>query len=170
MKTSELRKKLKNCRIEIRANEGSYGCMSVWLCIEVQDPYGWDFLCRINSQCNDITYPHEYPKESAKETYSSLYYPGYTGTYAARTEEEIRYSSMNETVGKTLFQIIRSEVDKRNLSYVYPDCEMSQIVSVLVETFKAHIVKNEINGSHDTYEWKRKRREKVESYRASLVN
>ncbi len=166
MKVSEIKKHLKSTKIEIRAKEGTYA-LTVWFVLEMTT---LDYF-RINAQANDCMEVNGYERErKTSKMHYKLNYPGFTGTYAARIEIEHRLFSLNEHSdnAKKLVQVIEKEVEQKNLSYVYPDCQMSQILTAL-ESLGATVVLNETNGCSDSVDWRKKRREKWQSFQDEIL-
>lgn len=159
MKVSEIKKALKGKTIEVRASRSLSGYLSVWAIIDLGHEY-----YRINAQSHDMLLPeHNNGLRDTARTHTSLWFPGFCGTYAVGMEATIKlFETQKHENACKLMKIIRDEIEKKNLRYVYPDCDLSQVMEAL-ESLGAYVKLVSIDGSEDTYQWKKDRRVVVEA-------
>lgn len=168
MKTTQIKKNLKNASIEIRSQEQNYGYLATWLLVRYQDNYGPTTLIRIDAQSNSLLSNDSLTDRKTAKTHNNLWFPGFSGSYAAGCKAEIKFSYGSNDYDNperclNFMKVIRATIEKYNINHVYPDCELSQIVTAM-ERLGSNVTETYINDSSETMEWKRDRRKKVDQW------
>lgn len=133
MKKTELKKILASSLAEFYSTPGNYGIFRGTLAISYPSPFSKsETLLKIDCQANDTR--HADHKNSKESTRSFRHFPGLSGWYACSIETKHNfdlYGSGYESPerAEAFIALIRAEIEKRNLGYVYPDCPMSQIIA-----------------------------------------
>ena len=169
MKTTEIKKNLKNASIEIRSEEQNYGYLSTWLIVRYQNTYGPTTLMRMDAQSNSLLSNNNLTSRTKpRSTHPRLWFPGFSGSYAASCKSEIRFkygSNDYDSPERCLnfMKVIHTIIKKYNIDHVYQECELSQIVDAM-EKLGARITETYINGTDDTLGWKREQHKKIEQW------
>ena len=136
MKTTEIKKALKNASIKITLQESNYGIMSghIWIKYGEYD----DSLVHIKLQSNDILREDGYHHDV--EPRNPLYYfPGYTGFYAPQISTVHKFDGDNTfnwdnpVRASNFIKLINKQISTKNYGYVHPKCSLSQIVAALTD-------------------------------------
>lgn len=166
MKITEIKKALKTGRIEVRSVTKDYGIISTWVLIKYHDNYGLTTLARIEAQANDLTYK-DHKRDDLDEKpncnkHDSVRFLDYSGFYALHANAKIdlreRYDQDDSpTRLLNIMKLVNSVIDAKNLSFVYPECQLSQFIAAL-EILGCSVGLNEIN-YEDAWKWKEQRAE-----------
>lgn len=134
MKIPDIRKTLKNSLAKVRINR-QYGVFSAVLSI-VDPTRDWDrHLVHLEAQANDLRVPDVRPEENVKSFRS---FPDVGAFYAVKIRTISRldgYESGSEdpALAANFFKLIRGVIENKNLRYVYPSCELAQVIAALEE-------------------------------------
>lgn len=170
MKPSHLKKELKNAIVTVKLSSFSYpgDCsgLSAHILIDLRNASITNRIPPLSAQSTDFSQSEDSLKRTeARNCFRS--FPKHSGFYAVKCNVEMSlfraYSDSSEIVD-SLFSLVRSEIEKKNLHHVSPDCELTQFLSAL-ESLGCKTQEVTVNGKYfgDWYQEKRNAMSQTES-------
>lgn len=172
MKTSNLKKELKNATVTVKLSTFQYSgdCagLSAHILVDLKNSSITNRIPPLSAQATDFSVVNEFNRTEAKNSFRS--FPKYTGFYSVKCGVEMslfRTYSDSVEITQSLFSLVRSEIEKKNLQYVSPECELSQFIAAL-ESLGCKLQEVTVNGN-PFYDWINARKEAIAAREAKLA-